>query len=206
METKAVIFDMDGVLIDAREWHYDALNRSLAHFGYIISRYDHLVTYDGLPTKDKLKMLSKEQELPEKLHQYINDLKQQYTTEIVHARCKPTFQHEYALAALKNRGLKLAVASNSIRSTVNLMMEKSDLERYLDLQLSNEDVAKSKPDPEIYIKAMDLLGVSPQETLIVEDNPHGVAAARASQARVLVVKDVVDVNLANIDRAINQAQ
>jgi len=86
------------------------------------------------------------------------------------------------------------------------MMEKSDLERYLDLQLSNEDVAKSKPDPEIYIKAMDLVGVSPQETLIVEDNPHGVAAARASQARVLVVKDVVDVNLANIDRAINQAQ
>ena len=151
-------------------------------------------------------MLSKEQGLPEKLHQYINDLKQQYTTEIVHARCKPTFQHEYALAALKNRGLKMAVASNSIRSTVNLMMEKSDLERYLDLQLSNEDVAKSKPDPEIYIKAMDLLGVSPQETLIVEDNPHGVAAARASQARVLVVKDVVDVNLANIDRAINQAQ
>ncbi len=48
---KAVVFDMDGVLIDAREWHYEALNRALGLFGYEITRYDHLSTYDGLPTR-----------------------------------------------------------------------------------------------------------------------------------------------------------
>lgn len=53
MEIKAVIFDMDGVLIDAKEWHFEALNTALGLFGMQISRYDHLVTYDGLPTRRK---------------------------------------------------------------------------------------------------------------------------------------------------------
>ncbi len=60
MRIEAVVFDMDGVLIDAKDWHYHALNRALAHFGYSISRGDHLSTYDGLPTRHKLEMLSKE--------------------------------------------------------------------------------------------------------------------------------------------------
>ena len=55
---RAVIFDMDGVLIDAKEWHYNALNQSLSLFGYSISLEDHLTTYDGLPTKKKLEMLT----------------------------------------------------------------------------------------------------------------------------------------------------
>ena len=57
MEIKAIIFDMDGVLIEAKDWHYEALNRALSLFGMEISRYDHLVTYDGLPTTKKLEML-----------------------------------------------------------------------------------------------------------------------------------------------------
>ena len=64
---KAVIFDMDGVLVDAKEWHYNALNRALNLFGQEISRYDHIVTYDGLPTSMKLQMLSMERGLPEDL-------------------------------------------------------------------------------------------------------------------------------------------
>ncbi|HCF3308648.1 TPA: HAD hydrolase-like protein, partial [Pseudomonas aeruginosa] len=53
---KAVIFDMDGVLIEAKDWHYDALNKALNLFGYNISRHDHLTSYDGLPTSRKLEM------------------------------------------------------------------------------------------------------------------------------------------------------
>jgi len=52
---KAIIFDMDGVLIEAKDWHYEALNKALRLFGMEISRYDHLVTYDGLPTKKSWK-------------------------------------------------------------------------------------------------------------------------------------------------------
>lgn len=195
---KAVIFDMDGVLIEAKDWHFDALNQALKLFGYEISRYDHLTTYDGLPTSKKLKMLSVVGGLPEELHGFINEMKQRYTMEIVHTKCKPTFNHEYALSSLKAKGYKLAVASNSVRNTVEVMMEKADLTQYLDLMLSNEDVSKGKPDPEIYNKAISTLGLTPQECLIVEDNPNGVQAAIASGAHVLQVKEVTDVTLDNI--------
>lgn len=203
---RAVIFDMDGVLIDAKDWHYDALNRALNHFGYNISRYDHLVTFDGLPTRKKLEMLTREQGLPPSLHGFLNELKQIYTTELVHARCKPVFQHEYALAQLRARGYKLAVASNSIRNSIELMMQKSNLRPYLDLIVSNQDVKVGKPAPEIYVKAMSQLGVAPEETLVVEDNDHGIAAARAAGAHVMVVEEVTDVAFDNITRNITQVE
>jgi HAD superfamily hydrolase (TIGR01509 family) len=190
---QAVLFDMDGVLIDAKEWHFEALNRALGLFGFSISRYDHLVTYDGLPTRKKLEMLSVERALPRSLHGFLNELKQKYTMELVYSRCHPVFQHEYALARLKKEGMRLAVCSNSVRQTVEVMMDRAKLKPYLDLQLSNEDVKKPKPDPEIYITAAKALGLKPSECLVVEDNEHGIAAARASGAKVMVVSDVTDV-------------
>ncbi|MFM0184923.1 MULTISPECIES: HAD family hydrolase [Paraburkholderia] len=203
---KAVIFDMDGVLIEAKEWHYDALNRALQLFGYEINRLEHLTMYDGLPTKKKLEMLSIENDLPRSLHSFINEMKQLYTTEMVHASCKPRFTHEFALSTLKAQGYKIGVASNSIRQTIELMMEKAGLTRYLDVVLSNEDVVQAKPNPEIYLKAMQALGCEPHECVIVEDNENGVKAARASGAHVLVVKDVEETNLENIMARIRQAQ
>jgi len=195
---KAIIFDMDGVLIDAKEWHYEALNRALSLFGLSISRYDHLTTYDGLPTKKKLEMLSIERELPRELHPFINAMKQSYTMEIVHSKCKPRFAQEYALSTLKARGYKLAVASNSIRDTVEVMMEKARLDVYLDAMLSTADVSRPKPDPEIYIKAIARLNLPVTECLVVEDNRSGIRAAIDAGAHVLVVKRVEDVNLVNI--------
>ncbi len=190
---KAVIFDMDGVLIDAKEWHYEALNRALALFGFSISRYDHLVTFDGLPTSRKLEMLSVERGLPRSLHPFINEMKQHYTLEYVYTKCKPKFVHQYALSRLKSEGYHLALASNSIRNTVDMMMEKSDLDQYLDFSLSNQDVTKSKPDPEIYNVAIRRLGLQPDECLIAEDNQNGVKAALASGAHLFKVDTVNDV-------------
>lgn len=203
---KAVVFDMDGVLIDAREWHYEALNRALGLLGYEITRYEHLSTYDGLPTKKKLQMLTVERGLPEELHAFMNLLKQQYTLEFVATRCKPVFQHQYALARLQQAGYKLGVASNSVRRTVEEMMERSDLLGYLDVIVSNEDVAKGKPDPEMYVKAMATLGVAPHEVVVVEDNENGVRAATAAGAHVLVVGGPEDVTLDAIQGRIAAAE
>jgi len=200
MNSKAVIFDMDGVLIDAKEWHYEALNRALGLFGYHINRYEHLVTFDGLPTRHKLAMLTKDRGLPTGLHEVINGLKQKYTMEIVHRECKPLFQHEYALSRLKSRGYKLAVASNSVRNSVEIMMHKSGLDRFLDAMVSNEDVRHAKPDPEIYLMAMKLLGVKPEECLVVEDNENGIQSARAAGCQVMIVQDVLDVTDERISR------
>jgi beta-phosphoglucomutase len=200
---KAIIFDMDGVLIEAKDWHYEALNHALKLFGYQISRYEHLTSYDGLPTSKKLQMLSVERGLPIGLHSFINEMKQLYTMEIVHSKCKPRFNHEYALSSLKSKGYKLAVASNSIRNTIDVMMEKANLNRYLDLIVSAEDVKNPKPSPEIYALAMRNLGFNPENCLIVEDNENGIKAAIASGAYVLKVRDVEEVNLENIYSKIN---
>lgn len=201
---KAIIFDMDGVLIDAKEWHYEALNRALSLFGFEISRHDHLTTYDGLPTKDKLEMLSLERGLPRQLHSFINKQKQCYTMEIAHSNCKPRFAQEYALSCLKAQGYRLAVASNSVRDSVELMMEKAKLNIYLDAMLSTADVLRAKPHPEIYIKAIAKLNLVANECLVVEDNRNGIKAAIDSGSHVLIVKGLDDVNLANISTRIRE--
>jgi HAD superfamily hydrolase (TIGR01509 family) len=195
---KAVLFDMDGVLIEAKDWHYEALNRALSLFGMPISRFDHLTKFDGLPTKKKLEFLSLENSLPFELHDFINEMKQKYTMEIIQTQCKPIFIHEYALSNLKALGFKIAVCSNSIRNTITTMMEKAALNQYIDLIISNEDVSYGKPNPEMYVKAMSNFGLNPEECLIVEDNENGIKAAKASGGNLLVVRDIYEVNLDNI--------
>jgi beta-phosphoglucomutase len=190
---EAILFDMDGVLIDAREWHYEALNLALSPFGLGIDRDAHLATYDGLPTRTKLEILTKSRGLPRNLHGFVNKMKQKYTVDMVRQRCHPMFQHQYALSQLKGAGFKIAVCSNSIRQSLELMMQRAGLDRFIDLMLSNEDVVNAKPDPEIYLTAMSKLGLTPNQCIIVEDNEHGIRAARASGARVLVVGNPDDV-------------
>lgn len=203
---KAILFDMDGVLIDAREWHYEALNHALSPFGLEVDRDAHLATYDGLPTRTKLEMLTKSRSLPRGLHGFVNRMKQRHTVDMVRQLCHPVFQHQYALSQLKAAGYKLAVCSNSIRQSIELMMERAGLDRFLDLMLSNEDVSKPKPDPEIYLTAMAKFGLAPEECLIVEDNEHGIRAARASGAHVLVVGNPDDVTHDRILAAIDNAR
>ncbi|WP_241646028.1 HAD family hydrolase [Rosenbergiella metrosideri] len=195
---KAVIFDMDGVLIDAREWHYHALNRALQLFGMPIDYEQHLRRFDGLPTKEKLLTLHKEQNLPLKLFKFIDQLKQKYTLEIVETSCHPQFQHEYLLSRLSQDGYKLAVASNSIKKTIEVMLSKANILDYFDFYLSNQDVVKGKPSPDIYVKAISRLELLPSECLIVEDNDNGIKAAVASGAHVLTVRNIEEVNYTNI--------
>ncbi len=183
----AILFDLDGVLVDATEWHYESLNRALALFGFAINRYEHLSAYNGLPTRTKLEMLSVEKGLPRALHGLIKRLKQVYTKEEILAKCWPVFEKEYMLSRLCREGYTLAVCSNAIRETMTLMLERSGVLKYFELVLSNEDVVNPKPDPEIYLKAMERLRVKPDEALIIEDAPHGIEAARRSGAHVLEV-------------------
>jgi beta-phosphoglucomutase len=93
-----------------------------------------------------------------------------------------------------------------IRRSIELMMEKSALSCYLNAVVSNQDVEKAKPDPEIYRKAMALLSVEPSETLVVEDNAHGIAAAKASGAHVMIVANPNDVTWDRVMDCIKQAE
>jgi beta-phosphoglucomutase len=199
---KAVLFDLDGVLVDATEWHYEALNRALGLFGYQIARYEHLTTYNGLPTRKKLEMLSVEKGFPRGLHSVVNKIKQKYTREGILRSCTPVFEKEFMVHQLKREGFKLAVCSNSIRESVELMLRTSGLWDLFDCILSNEDVKQAKPDPEIYLTACERLGIKPQEAMIVEDAPHGLEAARRSGAMLCAVSAFTEVDYDRIKRAL----
>jgi len=203
---KAVLFDMDGVLVDAKDWHYEALNRALQLFGYTISRESHLSTFDGLPTREKLSTLSLSKGLPVGLQKFLNELKQSYTLELSYQRCKPVFNHQYALSRLRAEGYKLAVCSNSVRQTIEAMMSLSSLSNFLDLVLSNQDVSNGKPDPEIYLKAMHSLNLKPEECLILEDNENGIQAAMASGGHLLKIGEPSDVTYQAIKARISDIE
>ena len=201
-----VLFDLDGVLVDATEWHYVALNRALALFGFDITRYEHLSGYNGLPTRKKLQMLSVEKGLPAALHNTLNRLKQVYTRDEILTKCRPVFEKEYMLSRLRKEGYRMGVCSNSIRESLQLMVHQSGLDEYFEFLVSNEDVSRSKPDPEIYVTAMARMGVTPGETVIVEDSPHGLEAARRSGAHICQVTGFPDVDYFKIRSAIDRAE
>jgi HAD superfamily hydrolase (TIGR01509 family) len=131
-------------------------------------------------------------------------MKQEYTMEMVYSNCKPVFAHEYALARLKAEGYKLAVASNSVRDTIDLMMKKSNLNQYLEFTLSNQDVVNAKPDPEIYTTAVNKLGYKPDECLVLEDNQNGIKSAEAAGTHVFKVDTVNDVTYSAIMKKITE--
>ena len=85
-------------------------------------------------------------------------------------------------------------------------MQKSGLDRYLDLMVSNEDVKKGKPEPDIYLKAINHFGLNPSECLILEDNENGIKAAKASGAHLLIVEQIADTNLNNIQARIRDIE
>lgn len=201
---KAVIFDLDGVLVDAKDWHFECLNKALAIFGCDISYEDHLIKFDGLPTKDKLKILNRENNFPTDLNEIVNKLKQIYTQEYFSSRCLPNFTLEYLMKKLKCKNIKIAVASNAIRATVSKAINNLKLAEFIEFYLSSEDVLMGKPDPEIYNKAIKMLKIKPAEALVVEDNYNGIKAAIDSGANLLRVSSVEEVNHINIMKKINE--
>jgi len=202
---KLIIFDLDGVLVKAKEIHYNAFNQSLREIGeeYVISETEHISIYDGLKTKQKLDLLSKNKGLDPGLHEYVWDRKQELTIDAI-SKLEPDLQKIGLFKELRNRGYKLAVASNSIRRSVLVMLAKIGIIEYMDLIVSNEDVKNSKPHPEMYWKTMSMMGVLPEETLIVEDSPHGLLAASRSRASVLRVDNPNDLTLDKMTNKLNE--
>ena len=139
-----------------------------------------------------------------RLHQFINDMKQKYTVESVEMDCKPHFEKLLMASRLKKQGYKLAVCSNAIKRSVHIMLDKSDLLKYMDLTLSNQDINNPKPHPDIYLLAFEKLGIQPKEAVVVEDAPHGIASARASGAYVCEVSGFEDVNYDRINNFIKE--
>jgi HAD superfamily hydrolase (TIGR01509 family) len=195
---KLIIFDLDGVLVEAKNIHFDALNEALGQ-KYRIEWSEHLSKYDGLKTNQKLEMLTKEKGLPVEMYQQVWDEKQKLTLKKLH-NLKHSTQLQVCMDLLAKEGYKIACCSNSIRKTVLTVLSKLGIIEYFDLILSNEDVKNSKPHPEIYWKAISMMGYLPEETLIVEDSPFGLLAADRSKSNVMRVETTNDVTYSNIHK------
>ena len=203
--TKLIIFDLDGVLVEAKEIHYKTLNKALAEVDkkYMITEKEHLSTYDGLKTNQKLEMLTKNKGLDLIYYEQIWNRKQDLTIDAI-SELKPNAHLILVFKRLRDMGYKLACCSNSIRRSVLVMLSKIGLIEYMDLIISNEDVKNSKPHPEMYWKAMSMMSVLPEETLIVEDSPHGLLAASRSRANVLRVDNPSDLTFDKIQNKLKE--
>jgi beta-phosphoglucomutase len=189
MNVKLVIFDMDGVLVDACDWHKGALNKALLEScNYQISEKDHYSTFNGLPTKTKLKKLS--------------DLG---IIDIIKEQAQYDLSKVELISWLKNNNIKVACFTNSIRKTAELMLDKSGILPELDMLVTNQDVEKPKPDPEGYNKIVNHFKFRPQDVIIVEDSPKGIEAANATGCKVMKVDNATQVHTENMRRFIDES-
>ena len=199
---KLIIFDLDGVLVEAKNIHFDALNEALPT-ECKIEWNEHLSKYDGLKTNQKLEMLTKDKGLHPNTYEHVWELKQKITLEKLQ-NLQHSNQLIFCMKELISHGYKLACCSNSIRKTVLTVLSKLGIIEYFDLIISNEDVKNSKPHPEMYWKAMSMMGYLPEETLIVEDSPYGLLAASRSKANVMRVGSPKEVTYINVCKHLNK--
>ena len=202
-----VIFDLDGVLIESRDVHYDSLNIALSRVDpkYIITKDEHLSRYDGLGTTTKLKMLTEQKGLPESVHQKIWQDKQEATLKILSG-----FPKNYVaidiMQTLKERGWRIAVASNAIRETVITALDAIGVLKYVSYIMSNEDVRNHKPHPEMYWQCMVSLDATPANTIIIEDSHIGREGALSSGANLHAIKNAEDLNKERLMRFVDEIE
>ena len=197
--TKLVIFDLDGVLIDSKDYHYHALNQALGE-EFAISREDHVSIYDGLPTSRKLELLTQNKGLPVELYEQIWNKKQELTLKIFSESVSKDYELMGYFQQLIDAGYKIAVASNSIRNSVKIILLRLGLLEFVDVYVSNEDVVRNKPFPEMYWKCMTALGALPNDTVIIEDSHIGRQGALDSKCHLIPVENRKDFNQSKVDR------
>lgn len=182
-----IMFDLDGVLVDAREWHFRALNKALLDIsGTEITTEEHLSKFDGLPTRNKLNLLECAGRVRRESFDAIFRLKQHYTLMMIRDYCRPDPVKVEMMNGLHD--YRKACVTNSIAKTAYEMLVMSGLNYYMDYVQGNEATKYPKPSPAPYLNAMAVMGVDPENVLVVEDSPHGIKSAYKSGARVLEVQ------------------
>lgn len=200
---KAMCFDLDGVLVDAADWHKLALNRALEFYGFDgISEEDHIKTYNGLGTYRKLEMLG----IPKKYHRGIYGKKQDFTIDYIDRKCKTVERIRGAVSeAYRLFGGNICVVTNCSRYTAELMLKKAGLFDLFKFIVTNEDVdGKIKPHPWPYIFAQQKLGFTKnKEVLAVDDTGRGIISAVDARCRTWFLKNFEDLTADNLNRVLD---
>lgn len=185
---KAVLFDLDGVLVDAVRLHQQAFIQAIAPYRYITEE-EHMRDLNALPTRKKLEKLNMEERLAEEIY----EKKQQLTVKLIPKFIQPIPAVTKTIEELKRQQIPFAVCSNSIRASTELLLRYGGIEGH-SFFISNQDISQPKPNPEMYLKAIEMLQLKPEEVLIVEDSPVGLEAAYASKAKVCKVNNPFELN------------
>ena len=190
---KLVLFDLDGVLVDTKDIHYEALNKALGDRA--ITQEEHLRVYDGMTTKDKLSRMGYSESESKKIFE-----EKQLNT---YDRLDTIQQNDDIIdlfLRLKEDGYDIGICSNAIKRTVEKCLSRIGVTHLCSFFITADDVGHAKPHPEIYWKAMSRCGVLPEETVIVEDSPAGLLAAHHSGANVIRVSSPEEVNVDLIEK------
>lgn len=186
---KAAIFDMDGVLIDTPKILRDSFNSVLKEkYGFELDKsYEKSVI--SLSLKDQIKNWKNDFNLKEDIDPIkFSKLVFEEEKKLFKKLLEPNKDLIDLINELKNKNLKLAVATSSTKERAFEILKLLKIIDYFDLVITAEDVVKHKPDPEIYLEAAKRLGVNKKDCVVIEDSFSGVMAASNAGMKVIVLK------------------
>ncbi len=175
---KACIFDLDGVLVDSAKYHYLAWKALADKLGFVFTEKDN-ERLKGVSRMKSLEILlevggiSMTDSEKEKAATEKNDLYRSYISKMTPDEILPGVEN--FLKEVKSLGMKTAIGSAS--KNTPLIMERTGLSKYFDAVADGTMVSKAKPDPEVFLKGAELLGVDPKDCVVFEDAEAGVEAA-----------------------------
>ena len=206
MTIKAIIFDLDGVLIETKDLHFNALNQAISKFdsNFQISYSDHLKKFDGLSTKKKLDILVGNG-LDPSLKIKIEKEKKILTEDFLKEQIKFDPEIYRIFEYFHSKSFKLSIATNAIKKTLDTAITVLKINEFISYSISNEEITNPKPSSEIYLKSFINLGLEPKEVLIIEDSKIGREAAYNSGGNCLEIENFKkDLNIERISRKIMQ--
>ena len=186
---KAIIFDMDGTLINSTEIEYQAWRNTFEDYGVALP-YNCYIEDLGTKSIELVKMYLKH--VPESEWDKAVRNKQEYIKEIINKQGIYFLPYaEQFLNQVKQFPLKMALATSSRREKVDFIFKKLKLSTYFDTVITGDDVKNGKPDPEIFLKAAGQLHLSPQEVIVIEDAANGVKAAKNGNMKCMAITSSV---------------
>ena len=196
---KAIIFDLDGVLVDTKSIHFFALNYALEKNKIPPITYeDHVKIYDGLPTSEKLSLLDKKNKISKTKKINIRKIKQKRTLNLL--KKSITFdKKKFDIFKTLHKNYKIGIATNAVKSTLNICLKQLRIKNFVDFIVSNEDINNPKPNPEIYFRIFIKFGIYPDEAIILEDSHYGRQAAIHSGGNLIPIQNLSEVTLKNIN-------
>ncbi|GAB3270906.1 HAD family phosphatase [Larkinella harenae] len=192
---KAAIFDMDGVIADTNPHHRIAWRKYFERYGKTLTDDDFIRYISGKHNNEILSHLFADQALSVAESKQLAAEKEALFRELYRPDIKPVNGLPEFLQRLRKAGVQTAVGTSAPVENLDFVINTLNLRAYFDVLLNEGDVTRPKPDPEIYQKAMQLLGVVPQQSVIFEDSTTGIRAASAAGAYVigLATTDLPDV-------------